>query len=368
MNVPSILQRRRELRWLAPAGVVCVAALAATGAFSASASPEAGLPRTTPAALIAAVREAPAVTGFAGTIVTHLDLGLPDLPAIGNAGDGTSFTSLLSGSHTLEVWYGGVDKQRIALLGTTDETDLFRDGSDVWQYSSAGHSAVHLQLPAHHATHESTPVPISGSPASMTPSALASRAIAAIDPSTRVTVDSNRTVADRAAYDLVLTPRTTATKVGSVHIAVDGATKLPLAVQVYPRGSKTPALDVAYTGIRFGHQADRNFQFTPPGHTAVRDITPGRHAAEPSTPAGADHAPRVTGSDWTTVVALQPGTDGLKSLTQHGVLDALTPVSGTWGSGRLLDSSLLSVLVTSDGRVYAGAVAPSDLYAAAAQK
>jgi hypothetical protein len=48
------------------------------------------------------------------------------------------------------------------------------------------------------------------------------------------------------------------------------------------------------------------------------------------------------------------------------LLNALTPVSGTWGSGRLLDSKLLSVLVTNDGRVFAGAVDPSALYAAAA--
>ena len=47
-------------------------------------------------------------------------------------------------------------------------------------------------------------------------------------------------------------------------------------------------------------------------------------------------------------------------------LNALTPVSGPWGSGRLLDSKLLSILITNDGRVFAGAVDPSALYAAAA--
>jgi hypothetical protein len=40
-------------------------------------------------------------------------------------------------------------------------------------------------------------------------------------------------------------------------------------------------------------------------------------------------------------------------------------VNGSWGSGRLLRSSLFSVLLTDDGRVLAGLVAPEKLYAAA---
>ncbi|MBO0818553.1 MAG: DUF2092 domain-containing protein, partial [Actinobacteria bacterium] len=42
-------------------------------------------------------------------------------------------------------------------------------------------------------------------------------------------------------------------------------------------------------------------------------------------------------------------------------------VHGTWGSGKLLTTSLVSILITSDGHVLAGAVAPSVLYAAAAK-
>jgi hypothetical protein len=49
------------------------------------------------------------------------------------------------------------------------------------------------------------------------------------------------------------------------------------------------------------------------------------------------------------------------------VLNSLPKVSGSWGSGRLLQSKLFTVLVTDDGRVLAGAVAPDRLYAAAAK-
>ena len=40
---------------------------------------------------------------------------------------------------------------------------------------------------------------------------------------------------------------------------------------------------------------------------------------------------------------------------------------GSWGSGRLLRTSLLSVLITSNGQALIGAVTPAALYAAAAQ-
>jgi hypothetical protein len=67
------------------------------------------------------------------------------------------------------------------------------------------------------------------------------------------------------------------------------------------------------------------------------------------------------------VVALDPGPKAVATLLGP-VRTALTPVSGAWGKGRLLESPLVSVLVTADGRVFAGAVAPDTLYAAAGSR
>ena len=50
----------------------------------------------------------------------------------------------------------------------------------------------------------------------------------------------------------------------------------------------------------------------------------------------------------------------------RAALLATTPVHGSWGSGRLLRTTLLTVLITSKGQVLAGAVTPSVLYADAA--
>jgi outer membrane lipoprotein-sorting protein len=50
----------------------------------------------------------------------------------------------------------------------------------------------------------------------------------------------------------------------------------------------------------------------------------------------------------------------------RALLKAMTPVHGGWGSGRLLRTGLLSVLITSNGRILAGPVTPAVLYADAA--
>jgi outer membrane lipoprotein-sorting protein len=362
VDAPPILQRHPALRWLAPVGVAGIVALAATGVFTARATTD-SLPKTTPAALIAAVQHSD-VSGFSGTVVSHLSLGLPELPSVGNAGDGTSFTSLLSGSHTLQVWYGGEDRQRIALLGSTEESDVFRDGRQLWQWSSADAVAVHTVLPAD-PREAAEPTTDPTSVTTLTPLQVARQALGAMDPTTGVRIAGHHSVADRAAYDLVLTPRTAGTKVGSVRIAVDGSTKVPLGVQVYARNATTPSLDVAFTSIVFGSQAERNFQFSPPPGATVhqtgleRPASSGDSAARPAV---------VSGSGWTRVVELRPGAKAIGGLNRNAALKSLTPVSGSWGTGRLLDSDLLSALITDDGRVFAGAVEPADLFAAAGRK
>jgi outer membrane lipoprotein-sorting protein len=61
-----------------------------------------------------------------------------------------------------------------------------------------------------------------------------------------------------------------------------------------------------------------------------------------------------------------PAAAGPDLAILQALLKASTPVKGSWGSGRLLRSSLLTVLITSNGRVLAGVVTPSVLYADAA--
>jgi outer membrane lipoprotein-sorting protein len=81
-------------------------------------------------------------------------------------------------------------------------------------------------------------------------------------------------------------------------------------------------------------------------------------------------APTVLGKGWLSVAELLVPVNGVNGQAQSvlGALEsAATPVHGTWGSGRLLRTSLFSVLLFSNGRVLVGAVVPSVLYADAAQ-
>jgi outer membrane lipoprotein-sorting protein len=342
-------------------GVVGVVGLAAGGMLTATASPD-QLPEMTTTGLLADVQTA-TVSGFSGTVVAQMSLGLPSIPAIGGSGDSqASVATLLTGSHTLRFWYGGADRQRVALLGVTSETDFFHLGRDVWQWDSATHVATHTTLPARPAA---APTPLPTATEDLTPPQLAAQALAAIRPSTLVTIGQNRVVADRSAYDLVLTPRDSATRIGSVHIAVDGATKMPLGVQVYARGETSPAVDVAFSSVSFTTPSAKYFRFAPPPGATVRTGTLPPDAGAPANAAGAANDPvTVTGSGWTAVAEYRGTPKELASISD-AVLSALPRVSGSWGDGRLMESALASVLVMGDGRVFAGAVDPAALYAAA---
>ena len=78
----------------------------------------------------------------------------------------------------------------------------------------------------------------------------------------------------------------------------------------------------------------------------------------------------MLGKDWLTVVVLpasSPAAAGPNLAILGPLLRSAKPVHGAWGSGRLLTTSLLSVLVTSNGKILVGAVTPAVLYADAAQ-
>lgn len=355
----SLLSSRPALRWVVPAGVVGLAvAVTSSTMLVANASPS--LPQRTAAQLLVDVQNAE-VDGFSGTVVQKADLGLPALPSIGGQGS-SELSSLVSGAHTLRVWYAGVDKARVALLGTLGESDVVRNGRDVWVWSSQERSANHYRLPEGELDGRR--------PAEMpnTPQEAAEKALAAIDPSTRVSTDGTATVAGRSAYELVLSPRDEASKVREVRLAIDSATKIPLRVRVLARGAQTPAVEIGFTQFSLATPGAEHFRFTPPPGTKVTE----REAPDPGDektdekPTGrfVDDGPTIVGSGWTTVAVLD-GLDLPAGGEFASILGSLPKVTGAWGSGRLLESRLVSALLTDDGRLLVGAVEPETLYAAA---
>ena len=53
-------------------------------------------------------------------------------------------------------------------------------------------------------------------------------------------------------------------------------------------------------------------------------------------------------------------------LDAAALLESLPRTSGTWGSGRVLNGTLFSAILTDDGRIAIGAVTPQTLGAALA--
>lgn len=376
----SVFKSRPALRWLVPsaAAVLVIGGGAAAGTIAASADPS--LPERSAAQLLVDVQNAE-IAGLSGTVVQTADLGLPSLPGItGGQGD-ADLTKLVAGSNTARVWYAGEDKVRLALLGTLGETDVIRNGTDVWVWRSRDNTATRMTLPAEEAK---TP---SGLPAGVpsTPQEAADAALAAIDPTTAVSTTGAAEVAGRDAYELVLAPKDTASLIGQVRLAIDAEQHIPLRVDVYAKGANDPAVRVAFQQISFAVPDAEQFTFNPPPGAKVTTSSPeqaeehGAKAGKPADrtgkagkPAQGELSPTVVGEGWTSVlVAKMPADDGTESAEASavaGVLESLPKVSGTWGSGRLLSGALFSALLTDDGRVLVGAVAPEKLYEVAAKK
>jgi hypothetical protein len=161
-------------------------------------------------------------------------------------------------------------------------------------------------------------------------------------------VDGTAEVAGRPAYDLVLTPKPTErTLLREVRIAVDAQERVPLQLTVLAQGSTTPALQVGFTDLTFGAQDASLFTFTPPPGATVTD-----QPERPNTATKPDE-PTVVGDGWDTVAVekLPAQADSDKRLAGLG-----TPVSGSWGNGRLISTAVATAIVTDDGRVAVGAV------------
>ncbi|TDB99446.1 hypothetical protein E1091_06885 [Micromonospora fluostatini] len=376
----SVLRSRPVLRWLVPAAaaVTVVGGGAAIGTFAAQAEPS--LPPRSAAQLLVDLQTA-RLEGLSGTVVQRADLGLP--PLAGLLGSGDDPTALLTGTHTLRVWHSGPDRQRIALVDTLGERDIIRNGRDLWTWDSRSKTATHRTLPEAGTTEVEPSLPV-------TPQEAADRALAAIDPSTEVSVGRSATVAGRDAYELVLRPRDEASLVDQVRVAIDAREHVPLRFEVFADAADRPAFEIAFTQIDLRRPDADQFTFNPPPGTTVTEKPAVEKPAGAAGADGAGSAPhggvpdgvRAVGEGWTTVLVVttdqadrtgredRGGRPGATGATSPGdlpsgaadLLGGLPEVSGDWGRGRLFSTKLVNVLLTEDGRLLAGAVTPERLY------
>lgn len=362
---------RRRLAWSLPVVTAAVVTAGALLPSTASASAHPSLPSRTAQQLLAAVQTS-AVQHLSGTVVETARLGLPSLPGSGNAA-ALTWQTLITGTHTARVWLDGPDRQRLALLGQLSESDIVHSGSDLWTYASDTQQVGHRVLDPAKAKDGRKKDPAKDL-RTYTPQGAADQVLAAIDPSTVVTVDRTARVAGRPAYTLVLTPRDKGTTVRRVRIAIDAQHSVPLRVQLYAGGAK-PAFEIGFSDISFARPSASVFTFTPPhGSTVSPHLWPGpaRHgrpapATGPTQPARPAQ-PTTLGSGWTSVLVLPAPAAGpgpLAALGPQGEL--LTRLTRPLRNGdRLIQSALVNALITKDGRVLVGAVTPQLLERVAA--
>lgn len=383
----SALTSRPALRWALPAAVL-VGVVAAGGAGKVLIGNTSGaLPERSPQQLLMDVAQAKVDT-LSGTIVQKSALGLPALPNVGAGSDNLS--SLVSGNHTLRVWYDTPNHVRLSLLGTSGESDVIRNNQDLWVWNSEQKTATHTKLTAEAAKAQAgrdgkmpsgllpsgMPSGPSGSSMPTDLNGLTSQLLTTLGTTTDISTNGTATVAGRSAYELVLTPKDTASRIADIRIAVDGQRHIPTRIQIYARGAQAPAFEAAFTSLSFGTPSSAEFSFKAPAGTKVTEGdkkgTGRPDATKPDT--SAQDNTQVVGTGWTSVFVAKnvqntPSTSGDAKDDQQFInfVNSLPKVSGAWGSGHLLQSKLFSVLLTDDGRVFAGAVDPSALYAAAAQ-
>ena len=309
------------------AGVLGIGLLAVPGA---GAQPQ--LPPVAPEELVSSVLARPDPGPFNGTVTVENNLGLPAVPDAPQLANGTS---------TVRIWSGGDRLGRVALPSDGGERTLVSDGTTYWAWNSAERTVVRGPVGDRDRT---TPAD---------PTAAASEAIADLRASSAVAVDGTAEVAGRDAYELVLTPNPTErTLLREVRVAVDAEKRIPLRLTVLATGSADPALRVGFTDLTVGPQDPALFTFTPPPGATVTD--------EPARDPAAQRPEATTvGEGWDTVRIMRRPADTTPPTASPDAPDLSaigTPVSGPWGSGRLVTTAVGSAILTDDGRVAAGAV------------
>lgn len=317
----------------AAAGIV-VAGVLGLGLLAAPANAQPQLPPVTPEDLLGSVLAHADPGPFNGTVTLDNNLGLPAVPDAPQVADGTS---------TARIWSGGDHKGRVALPSEGGERTLVSDGTTRWAWNSADRTVVR------------GPVGPRDRNDPADPAAAAAETISKLRASSAVAVDGTAEVAGRSAYELVLTPAPTErTLLREVRVAVDAEKRMPLRLTVLAAGSTEPALRIGFTDLTFGPQDAGLFTFTPPPGATVTDRPP-RDPAAPERPDAT-----TVGDGWDTVrIMKKPATTPPQGAPETGAPDLSqigSPVSGPWGSGRLVTTSVGSAILTDDGRIAVGAV------------
>ncbi|MEU8698736.1 DUF2092 domain-containing protein [Streptomyces sp. NPDC048680] len=387
----TVAGRRKAVRYIVPVAVAGVAAatIGLVPALASSGDPD--LPEISAQELIEKIA-ASDTQQLSGTVKISTDLGIPSVGGLAGsfipdgAGDkGASsadpqekLTELASGTHTLRVAADGPDRQRVSVLDNASEYSLIHNGDQVWAYDSKSNAVYHAKEKAGGAAKRGEHPAPDGVPT--TPKAFAEQALKAADGTTSVKVGGTAQVAGRDAYRLVIKPEQSGSTIGSITVAVDAKTGVPLKFTLQPSSGGKAAVDAGFTSVDFGKPDASSFSFTPPKGAEVTEAdgagsrAEARKAEKAEGGLGALKGMNVIGKGWNAIAEIKtPGGTGIPSKASgdvpaeaQGFLDSFgDKVTGKFGSGTVFKTRLVNALMTDDGRVYVGAVTKDALVKAA---
>jgi len=269
---------------------------------------------------------------YAGYAESNATFGLPPVTGL------TGLTSLLNGVTKMRVWQATPARWRVDVLSDAGERDTYQLGgyrSYIWNSGAQLLTEVRGQqtyrLPR---------------PADLVPPALALRMLSEAGRQARFSVIAPVRVAGQSAAGLRVTPADPASTVGRVDIWADPSSGLPLRVEVFGRGSSSPALESLF------------FQVSP-WHPDPRVLTPARAAGTGFTvTSAAQLAGRIRlpvqpgfetigayGGGLTTFVVLAVRGSAGRNLVPDVVSAGGTPLDIAGGAGAGISAPLINAIV-----------------------
>lgn len=422
--------RRRTLLSWTPALVV--PALVVAGVIVAPmAAGAVSLPEKTPAEVIAMMEDSRDVA-YTATVSKVANLGLPDIemgasfmpsdsapsdsapsgaasnsPMPGSSGGSgdvgmagavlATALEFVSGEHTARVSLDPQVGVRVQVYDRLAERNIVVNETEAWLYDSSTNSATRLALPDGQALEAAYAERIATADESelqqyaelqlkleefaatapaefSTPAGIAQYVIDELDAQSTISMAENVRVADRAAYELRVTPDASDTLVESISVAIDAESGLPLRVVVNAVGQDAPAFSIAVSALDLGTPDPTLFTFSPPPGATVTEAPEWAAPGEkPATQTDADGSgidvgadgtaqmPIVVQSGWATIVEL-PADSLPDEFAANPLLEQFaTSVDG----GSVVRTALATVFLANDGRIFVGTVPLSALQSAA---
>lgn len=224
------------------------------------------------AQLLAKVSDASKSTTAVSGDITWSNGLIPGSDLTGLLGGQSSAPSSLSGlalGGSGRIWLQQGSGLRLESQGSGSDFVVVAGKNGLWSYSSATSTATHYTAPVG-ASAKTPPSSPSPQPNSTDPLAAITAGLQSFASTGTVTMGPKTTVAGQPSYLLVMTPASVHTTIGSVQVAIDAKTFVPLRVQVFAKGDPTATLSAGFTSVSYGRLDNSLFAFTAPVGATVR--------------------------------------------------------------------------------------------------